>query len=96
MHRAIAEKLSRRPELIGIAHENLGRWYETAGRARPYLDAWREILALPLQELICCIQRDDERMTALRQSSPFAGILEPRERWAIYAEFEAPRGETVR
>ncbi len=27
-------------------------------------------------------------MTALRQSSPFAGVLEPAERWAVYARFE--------
>lgn len=27
-------------------------------------------------------------MTALRQASPFAGILKPAERWAVYARFE--------
>jgi hypothetical protein len=27
-------------------------------------------------------------MTALRQCSPFAGVLEPKERWAVYARFE--------
>jgi hypothetical protein len=31
-------------------------------------------------------------MTAMRQMTPFAGVLDPAERWAIYAEF-AP--ETV-
>ena len=31
---------------------------------------------------------ESERMTAMRQTSPFAGLLTPRERWAIYREFE--------
>jgi hypothetical protein len=35
---------------------------------------------------------DGERMTALRQSSPFAGILEPSERWAVYARFVPASG----
>jgi len=30
---------------------------------------------------------DSEKMTAMRQSSPFAGILTPQERWAIYDQF---------
>lgn len=73
MHRAIAEKLRERPELIGIAHENLARW--TAG---------------PLDEVLAVIVEDSERMTAMRQCSPFAGVLDARERWAIYDEFAAP------
>jgi len=30
---------------------------------------------------------ESERMTALRQATPFAGVLEPAERWAIYEKF---------
>jgi hypothetical protein len=30
-------------------------------------------------------------MTAMRQCSPFAGVLTPRERWAIYDDFAAER-----
>lgn len=28
-------------------------------------------------------------MPAMRQNSPFAGVLTPKERWAIYDEFAA-------
>jgi hypothetical protein len=38
------------------------------------------------------MEQDGERMTALRQSSPFAGILEPAERWAVYTRFEPAGG----
>lgn len=87
MHRAIAEKLRARPELIEIARENLDRW--TAGRSQAYFDAWREILSRPLDEVLAVIVEDSERMTAMRQCTPFAGVLDQRERWAIYDEFAA-------
>jgi hypothetical protein len=90
MHRAIAEKLRARPELIGIARANLERW--SAGRSQKYFDAWREILTRPLPEVLELIVEDTEWMTAMRQTSPFAGVLDPRERWAIYDEFAADRG----
>jgi hypothetical protein len=88
MHRAIAEKLREKPDLLAIARENLDRWQADAGRSGPYLREWRRILDLPLDEVLALMVREDERTTALRQSSPFAGILEPAERWAIYARFE--------
>jgi hypothetical protein len=30
---------------------------------------------------------ESEHMTALRQATPFAGVLTARERWAIYERF---------
>jgi hypothetical protein len=90
LHHAIAERLRSRPELLEIARDNLNRWYPGAGRSRPYLDRWRQILDRPLDEMLSLIGREDEEMTALRQSSPFAGILDPKERWAIYSQFERP------
>jgi hypothetical protein len=91
LHRAYAEKLRSRPELLEIARDNLNRWYAGAGGSRPYLDQWRQILERPLDEMLSLIGREDEEMTALRQSSPFAGILDPKERWAIYSRFERAR-----
>lgn len=85
MHRAIADKLRAHPELIEIARENLDRW--SAGRSQRYFDAWREILARPLSEALELMVEDNEWMTAMRQTSSFAGVLDPRERWAIYDEF---------
>ena len=87
LHRAIAEKLRARPELIGIARENLNRWYAGAGGSRHYLDEWRKILDQPLEDVLSLIGQEGEAMTALRQSSPFAGILDPAERWAVYSHF---------
>jgi hypothetical protein len=80
MHRAIAEKLRANPALLEIARENIARWAPAAGRSRHYLDAWLEVLEMPLEE-----------MRATRQNNPFAGVLNPRERWAIYDLFPRER-----
>lgn len=87
MHRAIAAKLRRQPELLSIAWANLDRWAPTAGRSSPYLDRWRAILEKPIEEITALIEEDSEQMTAMRQSSPFAGVLSPKERWRIYDTF---------
>ena len=87
MHRAIAEKLRAAPELLAIAHDNIRRWSATAGRSQPYLDAWEQLLAKPLEELLELLVQDTEPMRAMRQAAPFAGVLAPKERWAIYDAF---------
>src|SRR5262249_35993115 len=89
LHRAIAEKLRAHPAMLEIARDNLDRWTLMRSRSQPYWDAWREILSRPLPEILDLLGEETERMTALRQATPFAGVLEPAERWAIYARFEA-------
>ena len=88
LHRAIAEKLRAHPELIEIAYDNLDRWTRAARRSQPYWDAWREILNRPLPEILDLLGEESERMAAMRQATPFAGVLEPAERWAIYDRFK--------
>jgi len=92
LHRAIAEKLRENPALIQIARDNLDRWSRAHGRSQRYWDAWREILNRPLPEILDLLVEDSERMTAMRQATPFAGVLAPAERWAIYERFELGKG----
>jgi hypothetical protein len=87
MHRAIASKLRAQPELLAVAHDNIARWTAERGRSQPYLDEWRRILARPIDEILALIEEDSETMRALRQCTPFAGVLTPRERWDIYDSF---------
>ena len=91
LHRAIAEKLRADPTLVEVARENLDRWSEQNGRSQPYWDAWRELLNRPMEDVLTSIVEESERMTALRQATPFAAILSPAERWAIYARFKPGR-----
>ena len=91
LHQAIAAKLRAHPELLAIAHDNLDRWSKLNSRTQPYWDKWREMLALPLEQLLDLMLEDSERMTALRHTSPFAGVLTPKERWAILNQLDQPQ-----
>ncbi len=87
LHRAIAAKLRAEPALLQVALDNLDRWHPDGGSTRAYFDEWRQILRQPLDVVLNTIVDEGERMTALRQSTPFSDILDPKERWAIYRQF---------
>jgi predicted NAD/FAD-dependent oxidoreductase len=91
LHRAIAAKLQAHPALVEIARNNLERWSASHGRSQPYWDAWQEILTRPLPEILALLEEDSEHMDAMRQATPFAGVLEPAERWSVYSQFEPQR-----
>lgn len=95
LHRAIADRLRSDPALIEIARDNLDRWSLANGRSQPYWDAWREILNRPVEEVAALLVEESERMDALRQATPFAGVLTPAQRWAIYERFESRHLETA-
>jgi hypothetical protein len=81
LHRLVAQKIQRDPTLLRIAKTNLARWRT---RATPndlhYLREWERLLEVGLDAALAVATEDSERASALRQSSPFAGILTPSER----------------
>ena len=86
LHRAVAQRLKENPTLLEIARNNLERWCQEGGM-RSYWTEWKNILRSPLDEILSFLVSNDERAKWLRQSSPFCGILTPRERWKIYESF---------
>jgi hypothetical protein len=88
--RRVAERLTRRPELLRIACENLDRWSKrNAGvpsLLRCYAE-WRGILERPLEEVCSLLSSDSEEARRLRQNSPFAGVLSPQEVWELKRQF---------
>lgn len=80
-HRAIAERIEHDPSIIDAARERVRTWQGVHPR---YIAAWREVLDRPVPEIIALLTEDSERMTMLRQVSPFAGALDPRTRWQIW------------
>lgn len=86
---AVAAELPRRPEWIALARENLDRWErrnaESPGLIRCYRE-WRGILNRPVDEVRATLMRDDDEGQRLRQNSPFAGALSPRDVWRIKQE----------
>ena len=86
LHEAVAEHLRREPErTLSIAARNLQR---RQGRIMPaWEDAWRKLLDKPTPQLARALVDTGEAMTALRQTSPFAGVLSNAERELIYRTF---------
>ena len=89
-HRAVAEKLRAQPARLGQAKANLERWAAGASpRVRPVFAEWHSLLDGPFDRLLAILTADEPRAARLRQSSPFAGLLTPSERFAILREFQA-------
>ena len=88
MHCRIAQKISRDPDLLSKARENLERWLvKTKGPKPRYLQEWQQILDRPWPAIAELITRMSEEATRLRSSSPFTGVLTEVEREQVYAAF---------
>ena len=90
MHCRIVQKVSRDPRLLEKAKANLARWIAKIDGAKPrYLMEWQEILEKPWLTIAEIMTSMSEDATRLRSSSPFAGVLNEKEREQIYAAFRA-------
>jgi hypothetical protein len=86
LHRAIAELLVQRPEILELARARVRRWRETGEVARFYADAWQAVLDGDPAEVAAFLEDGGERAIALRHVTPFAGVIDPRTRWRIWRE----------
>lgn len=83
LHAAVAKKIEEDPSRLEEARARVETWCREGSVHPEYARAWREALAGPLDELSKLLVDPGERARALRQVSPFAGVLEARERWEI-------------
>jgi len=83
LHREVARQLRVRPELLDTARERVRSWLDSGRVSRYWAEAWNEALKGTLGEVIVRITDPSQHARDLRQSSPFAGVLDPRVRWEI-------------
>jgi hypothetical protein len=88
LHKRISELLEKDPQLLDVAFGNLQKAVRVHGDL-PVLLAWARILDGTIDEIRAILISPSENARWLRQSSPFAGVLDPRERWKIYEAFSA-------
>lgn len=86
LHREVARRIRERPELLEPIRARVEGWLRDGSVARFYAQAWQEILSRELEPILEAIVDPSERGRDLRQSTPFAGILDPRTRWRILGE----------
>jgi len=90
MHCKIARKIDQNPALLERPRRNLQRWSEAASGPLPaYIKEWKKILDRPWPDIAAFITSFSDEAVRLRQSSPFAGVLTPKERKQIYDAFRA-------
>lgn len=86
MGRRIAAGLPTRPDWPALAKDDLARWKTrnagAPGLLRCYAE-WEAVLFRPLPEIIGVLTDASHEGQRLRQRSPFAGNLSPREVWEI-------------
>ena len=87
LHRAIAYKLLAEPNTVLAKARQHTAWMHHDPHTRAYAHRWDALLALPVDELARRLTENTEEMIALRQCTPFAGVLSPQERWDIYRAF---------
>jgi hypothetical protein len=82
--RRVVEYIDADPEHKGIdrAHGNCKRWIKR--NDSPAISEWLDILKRPWNEIRSILLMESEEGNRLRQSTPFCGIISPRERWDIY------------
>lgn len=86
-HRAVAERMRREPSVLENARARVRGWI-AAGEPHPfYASEWARILDGSMESIAEALVDPSEAARALRQVTPFAGALPPRERWAIWRAF---------
>jgi len=96
--RRAATRLRASPALLDVARGNLARWSRQNANSPSLLRCyaeWQSILGRTLDEvcqMLCAETEDGQR---LRQNSPFAGILSPREVWEVKNQLRSHAATTT-
>ena len=89
-HRLVAERLD--DDLVEEAARRIERW-RANGRIHPsWADEWDDLLVRPLSTIARVISADTPRGRQLRQTSPFAGVLNEPERRRLVRAVEERAG----
>jgi hypothetical protein len=89
LHQAAVAKIRQHPALFERVRATLARWREQriCPSAQPYQREWESLANLGMEACLAVAIEDSERARTLRQSTPFAGILDNHERIAILKAF---------
>lgn len=88
LHCVIADKIRAHPEFFEHVRQTLARWRTTvSSSSQPYLEEWECLMNQGIDVCLDMAVEDSERATALRQSSPFTGVLTNKERFIFLREW---------
>ncbi len=92
LHGLIAEQIRRDPRLVVTAQERVRTWLRQGSIGAKWAEAWLKVLARPADEIADYLVDEGQAARDLRQSTPFAGVIDPRTRWDVRRRV-APGGD---
>jgi hypothetical protein len=95
LHREVLARIERNPELLVGIRARLDAWRADPSKPRAYVAAWTQLLDGPFADLRATLTGTDERSTALRQATPFAGVVDARTRWRIWEAVKTQFAESA-
>ncbi len=95
LHRAVWARIEAEPALLAGVRARLEQWRRDDSKPQPYVEAWLNLVSGPLEALKAALTGEDEVSLALRQATPFAGVIGARERWHIWAETAKREAESA-
>lgn len=96
-HRVLAALIRSDPSLLDRAAATVERWlHERPASFRPYAVAWRQLIQQGAGECIALMTAENDRATALRQCSPFVGLLSPAAAHRFRVAWAAMRATVMR
>src|SRR5262245_52607017 len=82
-HRVIAERIMQDPLILDKARARVRTWLALDPSSR-FAREWDRLLESGPKTLAAFLIERSEFAEEMRQSTPFAGVLQPRERWDIW------------
>lgn len=85
MHRAVARRIARHPDLIATARARLEELRRINPHGRAYHDRWAALMSGSTEALLRAMTEDSELAASLRRESPFAILVTGEERRRAFA-----------
>lgn len=89
LHGVVAERLRSDPQVLASALRRVESWLRDGSVAGVYARRWKQLLSLPTESLCAVLVEQSEEAAAMRQVTPFAGVVESRLRWKIWRQVRA-------
>lgn len=90
LHQVVAAKIRADAMLLEHVRKTLVRWrVSVCASSQPYVAAWQQLLDQGMDACLGVACEDTERGRAMRQASPFAGVLTNRERREFFKQWSA-------
>lgn len=95
LHCLIADKIRHEPHLFDKPKQTLARWNDiVCASSLPYVQEWQRLVDLGMKDCLAVATEDSQRAIALRQTSPFCGVLTHKERFAFFRDWSKVDHET--